>query len=169
MTLRIGLAAIPCVFGLLGGGCGSTPGALSEADLASIREVSDEFSRSVVASDWAAVGRLYTQDAVLMPPGAPSVRGRPDAVAALATLPKATEMNLTLEAIDGRGDLAFVRGSYQMTVAVPGASEPVKDKGKFVEVRRKQPDGRWLIAVDIFNSDYPASPPEPPPESPGER
>lgn len=152
------------VCGLLAG-CSSTPGALTEADLDSIREVSDEFSRSFVASDWAAVSRLYTQDAALMPPGGPAVKGRSAVVASLAVLPKTTELNLTLDEIDGRGDLAYVRGSYSMTVEIPGSSEPVKDKGKFLEIRRKQPDGRWLIAVDIFNSDFPARPPAPPPET----
>ncbi len=36
-----------------------------------------------------------------------------------------------------------------------GAAEPVQDRGKYVEIRRKQADGAWLIAVDIFNSDLP--------------
>lgn len=42
-----------------------------------------------------------------------------------------------------------------MTMAPPGAPGPVKDSGKYVEVRRRQADGRWLVAVDIFNSDVP--------------
>jgi ketosteroid isomerase-like protein len=29
------------------------------------------------------------------------------------------------------------------------------DHGKFVEVWRKQADGKWKCAVDIFNSDIP--------------
>jgi len=31
------------------------------------------------------------------------------------------------------------------------------DHGKFVEVWRKQADGKWKCAVDIFNSDIPVS------------
>ena len=53
-----------------------------------------------------------------------------------------------------------------MTLEVPGAPGPVHDEGKFVEIRRKEPDGMWLVAVDIFNSDLP--PPAPPSEATSE-
>jgi ketosteroid isomerase-like protein len=52
-----------------------------------------------------------------------------------------------------------VLGTYTMTIVPPGAPGPVNDSGKYVEVRRKQSDGSWLIAVDIFNSDLPAPQP----------
>jgi len=157
---------VTCALVLLAA-CSSPPGALTEADRAALRELSEEFSRQFVAGDWAAVAKLYTEHASLMPPGAPAVKGRSAAMATLAVLPKTTEMSFTLEEIDGRGDLAFVRGAYKMTMVIPGAEGPVVDKGKFLEIRRKQQDGRWLIAVDIFNSDFPPGAPAPeggPPE-----
>ena len=46
---------------------------------------------------------------------------------------------------------------YEMTIPVPGG-EPQKDSGKFVEVWRRQGDGSWQIADDIFNSSLPAPP-----------
>ena len=61
--------------------------------------------------------------------------------------------------VDGRDDLAYVVGTYTMTIVPPGAPGPINDSGKYVEIRRKQSDGSWLIAVDIFNSDLPT--PEP--------
>jgi ketosteroid isomerase-like protein len=27
--------------------------------------------------------------------------------------------------------------------------------GKYLEIRKRQPDGSWLVAADIFNSDKP--------------
>jgi ketosteroid isomerase-like protein len=35
----------------------------------------------------------------------------------------------------------------------PGAKTPVKDSGKFIEIRRKEPDGSWQIQRDFWNSD----------------
>lgn len=148
--------------------CNTAPLSLTEADTASIREVSDEFTKNMVAGEWAALMNLYTEDATLMPPGAPSVEGRPAIEAFLAAFPKVTEMTFDLNEVDGRGDLAFVRGAYRMTMEIPGAPGPVTDEGKFIEIRRKQADGRWLIAVDIFNSNVPPPAPTPAAETTGE-
>lgn len=146
--------------------CNTAPLPLTEAETASIRELSDEFTKSMVAADWAGLMKLYTEDANLMPPGGPSVAGRPAIEAFMAAFPKVTEMRFDFHEIDGRGDLAFVRGAYRMTMEIPGVPGPVTDKGKFIEIRRKQADGRWLIASDIFNSDVP--PPVLPAPTPSE-
>ena len=53
------------------------------------------------------------------------------------------------------GDVAIIRGSYEMSLSVPDLPEPVRDVGSYLEVRERQPDGRWLLARDIFNSDLP--------------
>ena len=55
-------------------------------------------------------------------------------------------------AIDGRGDLAFARGTYSWTVRV-GEGEPVSDTGKWLTIGRRQADGTWLLSQDIWNSD----------------
>ena len=55
-----------------------------------------------------------------------------------------------------RDDLAYVLGTYTMTIVPPGAPGPIEDSGKYIEIRRRQPDGSWLISTDIFNSDLPS-------------
>src|SRR6266498_3923171 len=54
--------------------------------------------------------------------------------------------------IDGREDLAYVWGTYQLSYLAGGT-----DHGKFVEVRRRDNNRRWLIIADIFNSDVPTT------------
>ena len=129
--------------------------ALSDEDVAAIKAATEEYIQAVNSDDSAATAALYTENAVLMPPNESMIQGR----AAIQTWEEAgpitTEFNLTVEEIDGRGDLAFVRGTYSITVVLEGAPEPIQDTGKYVEIRRKQPDSSWLIAVDIFNSDLP--------------
>jgi uncharacterized protein (TIGR02246 family) len=111
--------------------------------------------QAVRSEDWAALAALYTEDAVWMPPNQPIIRGRAAIQAWNEASPTYTEFNLTVEEIDGRGDLAYVLGTYSSTIALEGAPEPIQDTGKYIEIRRKQEDGSWLIAVDIFNSDLP--------------
>ncbi len=114
----------------------------------------ESFAQVIRASDWAALAALYTEDAVFMAPNAPAVEGRAAIRAWLEPFPP-IEYEGTVVEIDGRGDLAFVRGNYSETYTVEGAPEPIHHAGKYVEIWRRQPDGSWLIAVEIWNSDLP--------------
>ena len=54
------------------------------------------------------------------------------------------------------GEMAYTSGTYKMVI--PGADGKVTtDTGKYVTVWKKQKDGSWRVALDIFNSDLPAS------------
>jgi len=59
------------------------------------------------------------------------------------------------------GDLAFSSGAYEVTLNDP-TGKPVNDRGKFLEVWKKQADGKWKCTMDIWNSDLPASAPAAP-------
>jgi len=45
------------------------------------------------------------------------------------------------------GDAMLVVGSWTLTTSPPDGS-PVERSARFADVLRRQPDGRWLIAVD---------------------
>ena len=90
-----------------------------------------------------------------MPPHHPAVHGRAAFERWIASFPRVLRMTLTVDEVDGRADLAYVRGTYAMTLHPDGAPSPVDDVGKYLEVRKRQPDGSWLLAADIFNSDRP--------------
>ena len=75
--------------------------------------------------------------------------------------PSITEFELNTVTVEGRDDLAYVVGTYALTMTLPGAPGPVEDTGKYVEIRHRQADAKWLIAVDIWSSDLPLpGPPE---------
>jgi len=135
--------------------CQREAGPLSDDDVAAIKASTEAFIQAVRFEDWAALAALYTEDAVFMPPNQPMVQGQAAIQTWMEEFPAVTKYNLTAVEIDGQGDLAFVRGTYSMTIAPEGAPEPIQDTGKYVEIRRKQQDGSWLMAVDIFNSDLP--------------
>jgi ketosteroid isomerase-like protein len=56
--------------------------------------------------------------------------------------------------IEGRGDLAYIRGTYSETLSF-GGNEPVDLEGKYVWILKKQADGSWLVTVGISNSNQP--------------
>ena len=56
------------------------------------------------------------------------------------------------------GDLGYVHGTYSLAITDPKGGAPVHDTGKFVEIWKKQVDGKWKCIVDTYNSDLPAAP-----------
>lgn len=132
---------------------------LSQREIDKINEVTQTFVTGALGKNWATVAALYVDDAVLNPPHEPAVKGRTAINAWLEKFPPITAFKASNVKVEGRDDLAYVLGTYTMTIVPPGAPGSVNDSGKYVEVRRKQSDGSWLIAVDIFNSDLPAPQP----------
>jgi ketosteroid isomerase-like protein len=129
---------------------------LPDKDVAAIRAQTADFAKGVNAGNFASVAGLYADTATFMPPNEPLVTGRAAIEAWMKGLPPVKDFLLQIVEVDGQGDIAFCRGTYSMTLTPPGAPAPVKDTGKYVEVRRRQKDGSWKIAADIFNSDLPA-------------
>src|SRR5438876_10419013 len=110
----------------------ATIGILAAADQAAIRTVSDRFSQVLVARDFDSLVGLYTETAVFMPPHQPAVHGRTALRSWMASFPRVSRFRLTIEEIDGRADLAYVRGSYSMTLHPEGAPGPIDDLGKYI-------------------------------------
>lgn len=104
------------------------------------------------SGDAAGVAAMYAENARLLPPNADILNGR----ATIEPFIKdfvATGAQLTFDLLDVHeaGDLCVSVGTYRMTI--PGAPE---DRGKFIEVWKRQPDDAWRIIDDIFNSSLPA-------------
>ena len=136
-------------------GCKVAPPPLAEADKTAIRAVTDSFVAYATVRRDSATASLYTENASLMPPNAGIVEGRAAIRAWFEQFPPMSEFVLTPVEVDGRGDLAYVRGTYALTIAAASGRPAAPDHGKYLEIRRRQTDGKWLIAVDIFNSDLP--------------
>ncbi len=129
---------------------------ISDVDVEKMRAISEDFAKKVTGADFEGLAILYTEDAVLMPPGHPAVTGRANILKWTEAYPPVTKFEFHFDEVDGYEDIAYVRGRYLMQFTPEGSPEPVEDRGKFVEVRRKQVDGSWPIAVDTWNSDQSA-------------
>ena len=147
-----------CLLGVLMLACQPTAQPLLDTDKTAMRAVIDSFTAYVVTHRDSMAAAAFTQTATLMPPNHGIVQGRAAIRAFVAGFPPLTHFTASAIEIDGRGDLAYVRGTYQMTFAAPPGRSATVDHGKFLEIRRRQDDGRWLTTADIFNSDLPAKP-----------
>ena len=91
-----------------------------------------------------------------MPPNQGIVEGRAGLIAWVEAMNiSVTEYNLEIQDIDARGDLAFVRGTFDEAFTVEGVPDPITDSGKFIQIWRQQSDGSWQVTVDIYNLNLP--------------
>jgi uncharacterized protein (TIGR02246 family) len=133
-----------------------------EADERAIRELDIECSKAGAAKDVERYMSCFADDASVFEPGRPVVTGR-DAIRkgtdALFAIPGFSLSFQVAKVVVARsGDLAYSHGTYAMTMN-DAKGKPVNEKGKFVTAYRKQPDGKWKVVADIFNSDLPAPAP----------
>jgi len=129
--------------------------ALREEDLAAIRGVIEQDAAAVRRSDWEAAAQMFTADAIRFPPHHAPIRGRAAMLAWLRTFPPIQEFDITADEIVGGDDVAFVRGRYSLTAATAPGSPPMTDRGNYMGLLRKQPDGSWLWTTDMIASELP--------------
>jgi uncharacterized protein (TIGR02246 family) len=137
------------------------------ADLTQIRQaieqVDAQWEAAANRGDAAATANLYADDARFMAPNSDIVQGRQNIQAAIQGLIDARVKNVDFTTVDvgASGDLAYEIGHYSLDIQPQGVAKPITDKGKYVLVVRKQPDGNWKIVADIFNTSEPAPPAKP--------
>jgi uncharacterized protein (TIGR02246 family) len=128
--------------------CGTVP-ALAQ-DKAAIQNLNDQFARAFNAGDIAAVAAHYTENAVVLPPGAEMVMGRN----AILTFWKAASEQIgdfKLTAVDVKplgSDAAREIGTFSLRTK---GSQPQEVTGKYVVVWDKV-GADWKIATDIWNT-----------------
>jgi uncharacterized protein (TIGR02246 family) len=127
-----------------------TEGPISTEILARTRRFSEAFA----AGDAAGVAALYTEDAVLLPPDAPTIVGRAGIEEFWGGLMKVGVQGVDLETVrlDGSADVLHEIGRATITVR-PADGEMITQLAKYVVVWERNPAGEWAMAVDIWNGE----------------
>lgn len=149
--MRKAVAVLACVFvtGVLASQTRTDPGLLKPAN---------EFAAAVKAKDAAKVASLYTEDAVLMPPNEPMVKGRQTIQAFMQRQFDGGIQEVTFSHLESAtsGATGYAAGTYVLSFKSKDG-QPGTDNGKYLEIW-KRIGGEWKIAYDIFNSDKPPMP-----------
>jgi ketosteroid isomerase-like protein len=135
------------------------PAGLTDADRAAINQIAADYTASNLTGDWAALGGLWTENAVYLGPEVPAIRG-PDAIVAdFQSYPRPSEMEVNISASDGSGNWAWARGTWHYVSAATEETPGVTMDGSVLWVLEKQPDGTWLIDTECYNLDAPVEMP----------
>lgn len=122
----------------------------SAEDRAAIEILMNEWVQCIREGRYRDAAQLVTEDAVMMPPQEPMVRGRDGVEAFLASRPPLVDMQFTLDEVTGTGMQLTYRTTSIITVDV-GDGQLVTMKARAQSNAERQPDGRWLAVAIMWN------------------
>lgn len=124
---------------------------LSSSDIAAIREAENALAEAFEDPDPTAWVICYTEDAIFIGPGLPTIEGRA-AFRAAAAQTTISSMQIVADSTIGAGDFAATVGRASW-VSGPRDSGAPTTRRRFLMVWRREPDGRWRIARELLNED----------------
>ena len=154
MHIRL-VSAITMTLCLLGCADSGQDPPSTESDAQAIEQLFDQFTAAFNDEDLEILRSLYTDDALLIPPGQASVIG-PDAIIDEMWAPTfdgfEVEAQLPIDEIQSGGEWGFVRGTYQMQLDPRAGGDPISEEGRYIDVVKKDANGVWKIARAIWNT-----------------
>ncbi len=133
------------------------------ADEATLKNLDADWSKAAGAKDVDKTASYYSDDALVLPPNMPAIQGKQQARGmwqGMFTVPGfGGGWKVSKVEVARSGDIGYVTGTYELS-ETDANGKPVIDKGKYLEVWKKQPDGSWKCIVDMFNSDLPSAGPD---------
>jgi uncharacterized protein (TIGR02246 family) len=126
---------------------------------AAIKAVLKSYEQALNASDVEGVAKLYTDDAVLLPPNAPSAVGIQAVRAAYTGIFQAIDLDLTFEIAEVTivsPDWAFLRSTSNGVVTILANGAQITSSNHELFVLHKS-QGRWKLARYSFSSVLPAA------------
>jgi uncharacterized protein (TIGR02246 family) len=124
-----------------------------------IARIRSEWAKDLRSKQLDPIVALYAPDAVFLQPSGDRVTGR----AAIRDLCKkimdtfTSDMNFHSIATEHSGDLAYDSGDYRETLVKLSDETKIEVQGNYLMVFKRQPDGHWLIAEQMWTLVTPAT------------
>jgi ketosteroid isomerase-like protein len=137
--------------------CAAEPPSIdTEAEEAELMRISREWSEVAGSGDLDATLAYWADDAVMMPPGMPPLKGKKailEFIEASGSIPGSAIRWEPLEAhVSPSGDFAYLLERNEISFQ-DSTGVQVTEWNKVVTVWRKQADGSWKNVLDIWNAD----------------
>lgn len=120
-------------------------------DKEDIAAANAKVEKAVSAGDADTLASLYTDDAILMPPGSPMVTGKDNIASVWQSMFEmgVSELDLQPTEVNVTGDTAAEVGTFTYTAG------DMTGTGKYIVLWQKGDDGNWRLRRDIWNEDAP--------------
>jgi ketosteroid isomerase-like protein len=127
--------------------------ALAEQENVEINKVRLDFNAAFNAGKAEAIGQLIDLNGVWLPPGKQAVVGKDKIVQHYADYFARVRSEFELKSgdIQVSDGWAFMSGAFSRADTPKAGGEATQASGHYLFVLKKQPDGIWKIARDIWN------------------
>ena len=118
-----------------------------------------EWAKDLRAKQLDQIAALYAPDAVYLLPSGARVTGRPAIREACKKIMDNFTSEITFESLasDHSGDLAYDSGEYHESLIKLSDQTRAEVQGNYMMVLKRQPDGTWLIAEQMWTLVTPGS------------
>ena len=121
-----------------------------------LTQLDDDWSKAGAMKNVDSVASFYAADAVAYPPNEPIAIGNPAAKKVWASYFVDSTFSISWKTVHAAasksGELGFTSGTYEDSFTGPDGKR-VTEKGKYVCIWAKQPDGSWKAIHDAWNTD----------------
>jgi uncharacterized protein (TIGR02246 family) len=144
----------------LAAACTTTVPDTRDADIKAVKGVEAAWVKDIATKDVDKFVSYYSDDASFLVPNQPTINGKENIKAALKPMLADPNFALTFQSTRAGaskgGDFVYTVGIYSLTLSRPSDKTAVTDRGKYLTVFKKQPDGSWKAVADMISSDMPA-------------
>jgi ketosteroid isomerase-like protein len=121
---------------------------------AAVEKMTSDFERACNEKDVTTIGNMYAENAILLPPFSPLIRGKKNIEQYMKDFffKGAAEADIHVVQVTSFGDIAYEIGAWEAVLPLPDGGM-TRTQGKYCVLWKRQPDDTIKVLVDMFNTD----------------
>ena len=134
------------------------PAAAPAGDRADIDSAANRLLAALRTDSPDSLLALMTEDVVIMPPNEPILRGKPavrDWYGKFVGMMRTTGLTVANRELLIGGDYASEIATFEWGLVSREGGPAITDRGSYIQIWQRQPDGRWLFSREVWNSTAP--------------
>ena len=127
----------------------------TSASTAAVDSASNRLLSALRSDSRDSLLALMTEDVVLMPPNEPVLRGKAavsEWYGKFVGMMRTTGLTVTNREVLIGGDYASEIATFEWGLVSREGGPAITDRGSYIQVWQRQPDGRWLFSREVWNS-----------------
>lgn len=134
--------------------CSNKQEVSKEATPEELSQMNRDFAKALNDKDPVAAADCYMEDAILLPPGEAPVSGRANIKEYWSRVIFSGVFDVAVASTStvSNGDIGYETGRFQMS-SNDSAGNVTTERGKYIELLKRDKDGRWRSTHGIWNSD----------------